>query len=140
MKTWGRFPIWLLVALFLCGGTLVNVPKVRAAAEEMPTFEMEEVKVSDTKITKPVIAQEVKPEYPMAARKAGVQGTSLFKIQVLPDGSVGEIQLLQSAGDPTLDASAQKAVKQWKFKPGLSGSKPIMVWMTLPIKFELVKD
>ena len=33
MKIWGRFSIWLLVALFLCGGTLVNVPKVRAAGE-----------------------------------------------------------------------------------------------------------
>jgi protein TonB len=76
----------------------------------------------------------------MGARKAGLQGTSLLKIQILPDGSVGEIQLVQSAGDPSLDEAAQRAVKQWKFKPGLSGSKPITTWMMLPVKFELIKE
>lgn len=140
MKSWNQIIPWLVTGFFLSTGMTAGLPKAWGAGEEMPTFEMEEVKVSDTKITKPVVIEEVKPEYPMAARKAGVQGTSLFKIQVLPDGSVGEIQLLQSAGDSTLDTSAQKAVKKWKFKPGLSGSKPIMVYMTLPIKFELVKD
>lgn len=135
-----RLVSWILAVLFLVAGPLTGWPKAWGAGEDMPTFDMEEVTVSDTKITKPTLIKEIKPEYPMGARKAGLQGTSLFKIQVLPDGSVGEIQLLQSAGDATLDEAAQKAVKQWKFKPGLSGSKPIMVWMTLPVKFELLKD
>jgi protein TonB len=131
--------IGMMVLLLGVVSSLAPRP-AEAAKEEMPTFEMEEVTVTDTKISKPVLVQEVKPEYPMVARKAGVQGTCLFKIQVLADGTVGEVQLLQSAGDPTLDEAAQKAVKQWKFKPGLSGSKPITVWMTVPIKFELIKD
>ncbi|MDH7499205.1 MAG: energy transducer TonB [candidate division NC10 bacterium] len=127
----------LFLVLVAC---LVQRPLRAWAAEEMPTFEMEELTVTDTKISKPVLVQEVKPEYPMGARKAGVQGTTLLKIQVLPSGSVGEIQLLQSSGESSLDEAAQKAVKQWKFKPGMSGSKPITVWMTLPVKFELIKE
>jgi protein TonB len=130
----------MLMALLLASGLTGRSLKAWAAGEEMPTFEMEEVTVTETRISKPVLTQEVKPEYPMGARKAGVQGTSLLKIQVLPNGSVGEIQLVQSAGDASLDQAAQKAVKQWKFKPGLSGSKPIMVWMTVPVKFELIKE
>jgi protein TonB len=106
----------------------------------MPTFEMDELTVTDTKVTIPVLVEEVKPQYPMAARKAGIEGTSQLKIQVLPDGSVGETQLVKSTGDPSLDESAQKAVKQWKFKPGRLGGKPVPVWMTLSVKFELIKE
>ena len=134
---------WIVLSLFLLlqlTGMAIPLGKAWAAGEEMPTFEMDEVTVSDTKITKPVLVQEVKPEYPMGARKAGIQGTAQLKIQVLPSGSVGEVQLAQSAGDASLDQAAQKAVKEWKFKPGLSGSKPIMVWMMVPVKFELIKE
>lgn len=140
MERGNQITTWFLIALLLVAGLTIRPSKAWAAEEEMPTFEMEEVTVTDTKISKPVLIQEVKPEYPMGARKAGLQGTSLLKIQVLPEGLVGEIQLLQSAGDSSLDEAAQKAVKQWKFKPGLSGSKPITVWMTLPVKFELIKE
>jgi len=140
MKNWSQISICMVIGLLVAAGTAIGLQKSWAAGEDIPTFEMDEVTVTDTKISKPVVIQEVKPEYPIAARKAGLQGTSLLKIQVLPDGSVGETQLLQSAGDATLDEAAQNAVKKWKFKPGLSGSKPIMVWMTLPIKFELVKE
>jgi len=140
MERGNQITTWFLIALLLVAGLTIRPSKAWAAEEEMPTFEMEEVTVTDTKISKPVLIQEVKPEYPMGARKAGLQGTSLLKIQVLPEGLVGEIQLLQSAGDSSLDEAAQKAVKQWKFQPGLSGSKPITVWMTLPVKFELIKE
>jgi TonB family protein len=124
--------------VFFLGAT--GIQEAWAAGEEMPTFEMEEVKVTDTKITIPVLIHEVKPQYPMGARKAGTEGASQLKIQVLPDGSVGEIQLVKSTGDSSLDDAAQKAVKQWKFKPGLLGGKPIPVWMTLAVKFELIKE
>jgi len=140
MKGWNQVLTWIFMALLLATVLVESPLKAWAAGEEMPTFEMEEVTVTETKISKPVLVQEVKPEYPMGARKAGVQGTSLLKLQVLPNGSVGEVQLMQSAGDASLDEAAQKAVKQWKFKPGLSGSKPIMVWMTVPVKFELIKE
>ena len=132
--------IILCTSLLIFLGTATRIQKVRAAGEEMPTFEMEEVKVTDTKVTMPVLVQEVKPQYPMGARKAGIEGVSQLKIRVLPDGSVGEIQLVKSAGDSSLDEAAQKAVKQWKFKPGLSGGKPIPVVMTLSVKFELIKE
>ncbi len=126
--------------LFIFLGVATGIQKVQAAGEEMPTFEMEEVKVTDTKVTVPVLVEEVKPQYPMGARRAGIEGSSQLKIQVLPDGSVGEIQLVKSAGDSSLDDAAQKAVKQWKFKPGRTGGKAVPVWMTLSVKFELIKE
>jgi protein TonB len=138
MKRWSQ--IILCISLFIFLGGANGIQKARAAGEEMPTFEMGEVTVTDTKITIPVLVHEVKPTYPIGARRAGTEGTSQLKIQVLPDGSVGEIQLVKSTGDSSLDEAAQKAVKQWKFKPGLIGGKPIPVWMTLSVKFELIKE
>ncbi|MGD0623855.1 MAG: energy transducer TonB [Thermodesulfobacteriota bacterium] len=138
MKSWSQ--IILCISLFVFLGGANGIQRARAAGEEMPTFEMEEVKVTDTKVTIPVLVQEVKPQYPMGARRAGIEGSSQLKIQVLPDGSVGEIQLVKSAGDSSLDEAAQKAVKQWKFKPGRSGGKAVPVWMTLSVKFELIKE
>ena len=135
-----RSPIILFISLFILLGTAAGIQKARAAGEEMPTFDMEEVKVTDTKVTIPVLVQEIKPQYPMGARRAGIEGSSQLKIQVLPDGSVGEMQLVKSAGDSSLDEAAQKAVKQWKFKPGRSGGKAVPVWMTLSVKFELIKE
>ena len=138
MKSWSH--IILLASLFIFLGVAAGIHKARAAGEEMPTFEMEEVKVTDTKVTIPILIHEVKPQYPMGARKAGIEGISQLKIQVLPDGTVGETQLVKSTGDSSLDEAAQKAVKQWKFKPGLSGGKAVPVWMTLSVKFELIKE
>ena len=135
-----RSQIILCISLLIFLGVATGIQKARAAGEEMPTFEMDEVKVTDTKVTIPVLVQEVKPQYPMAARKAGIEGSSQLKIQVLPDGSVGEIQLVKSAGDSSLDEAAQKAVKQWKFKPGRTGGKAVPAWMTLSVKFELIKE
>jgi TonB family protein len=135
-----RSPIILFISLFIFLGGANGIQMARAAGEEMPTFEMEEVKVTDTKVTIPVLIHEVKPQYPMGARRAGIEGTSQLKIQVLPDGSVGEIQLVKSTGDSSLDEAAQKAVKQWKFNPGRSGGKAVPVWMTLSVKFELIKE
>ncbi len=135
-----RSQITLCISLFIFLGVAAGIQKARAAGEEMPTFEMEEVKVTDTKVTIPVLIQEVKPQYPMGARRAGIEGSSQLKIQVLADGSVGEVQLVKSAGDSSLDDAAQKAVKQWKFKPGRTGGKAVPVWMTLSVKFELIKE
>jgi TonB family protein len=138
MKSWSQ--VILFTSLFIFLGAATKIASVRAAGEEMPTFQMEEVKVTDTKVTIPVLIHEVKPQYPMGARKAGIEGISQLKIQVLPDGSVGEIQIMKSTGDSSLDEAAQKAVKQWKFKPGLIAGKPVPVMMTLSVKFELIKE
>lgn len=140
MKSWSQIILCIITSLIIFLGAATGIQTARAAGEEMPTFQMEEVKVTDTKVTIPVLIQEVKPQYPMGARKAGIEGNSQLKIQVLPDGSVGEIQLVKSTGDPSLDEAAQKAVKQWKFKPGRSGGKAVPVWMTLSVKFELIKE
>jgi protein TonB len=83
----------------------------------------------------PEAITKVPPAYPPNAREARVQGTVMVQALVLKDGSVGETKIVHSI--PELDAAAEAAVRQWKFKPALSKGQPVVVWVAVPVKFSL---
>jgi protein TonB len=41
---------------------------------------------------------------------------------------------------PGLDQAAQRAVRQWHFKPARHGGAPVAVWAVVPVKFSLQPD
>ncbi len=86
----------------------------------------------------PRLLREVKPEYTADAMRAKIQGTVVLDCVVLPDGSVGEIQIVRSL-DPTfgLDQKAVAAAKQWRFVPGTRQGKPVPVLVTIELTFTL---
>jgi protein TonB len=88
-------------------------------------------------LARPLGGYQVKPRYPDSARKAGVQGTTLLKLQVLANGKVGEVLIEKSAGHRDLDSAAAEAVKKWLFEPARMGKEAVAVWVLLPVKFEL---
>ena len=88
-------------------------------------------------LARPLSGYQVKPRYPESARKAGAQGTTLLKLQVLENGKVGEVQIERSAGHVDLDNAAVDAVKRWLFQPARMGTIPVAVWVLLPVKFEI---
>ena len=63
--------------------------------------------------------REVKPQYTADAMRAKVQGTVLLECVVLPDGTVGKVEVVRSLDSAFgLDQEAIKAAKQWRFAPG----------------------
>jgi periplasmic protein TonB len=88
-------------------------------------------------LARPLGGYQVKPRYPVSARRAGAQGITLLKLRVLENGKVGEVQIEQSAGHADLDNAAVDAVKRWLFEPARMGKIPVAVWVLLPVKFEL---
>ncbi len=86
----------------------------------------------------PRVLREVKPQYTADAMRAKVQGVVELEAVVLPDGSVGEIQITRSL-DHTfgLDSEAIKAVKQWRFAPGTRLGQPVPVLVTIELTFTL---
>jgi len=95
-------------------------------------------------VTNPVLieATKVAPEYPEFARKAKVMGKVVLKAVIKKDGSVGDIEVLQAPGpilgyDSGFDEAAIAAVRQWKYKPGLQNGKPVDVYFTVVVTFEL---
>lgn len=88
---------------------------------------------------KPEIISQVLPDYPEAIRTQGIQGTVVIKILVDEYGDVKQAEIVKSLNS-VLDQAAIKAAKQWKFKPGKRGDKPVKVWMTnIPIDFKIRK-
>ena len=89
-------------------------------------------------IVSPRVAHEVKPAYTADAMRAKIQGTVWIEAVVLPDGSVGNVQITRSL-DPTfgLDQEAIKAVKRWRFFPGTRQGQPVPVLVEIELTFTL---
>jgi TonB family protein len=86
----------------------------------------------------PRYAENPKPVYPLEAREKGYQGEVLLRVEILPNGRVGQVEVKKSSGYEVLDQSALVAVKKWKFIPARKGEVAIPFWVNIPIKFQLL--
>jgi TonB family protein len=89
-------------------------------------------------IVSPRILTEVKPQYTADAMRAKIQGTVWLEAVVMPDGSVGNVQITRSL-DPTfgLDQEAIRTVKKWRFIPGTRQGQPVPVLVEIEMTFTL---
>jgi protein TonB len=87
--------------------------------------------------TAPRFELQRKPRYPEAARRDGVEGTTLVKARVLADGSVGAAEVRRSSGSPELDRAAVEAIRDSRFLPAERGGTPVAVWIEIPVMFNL---
>jgi protein TonB len=90
-----------------------------------------------TQYARPQGGYQVRPSYPVAPRRLGVQGTTLLRVHVLADGRIGDVLVERSAGHPDLDDAATDAVKRWRFDPARRGSEAVAMWVLLPVEFKL---
>lgn len=67
----------------------------------------------------------IPPEYPPAARAAGLQGTVRLRLLIGTDGHVRETAVMD--GDPALTTAAADAAKQWVYQPTLLNGAPVEV-------------
>jgi TonB family protein len=86
----------------------------------------------------PRVLREVRPNYTADAMRAKVQGTVLIEAVVLPDGTVGQVQVVRSLDTVFgLDQEAVKAARQWRFAPGTRMGQPVAVLVTIELTFTL---
>jgi len=85
----------------------------------------------------PKYAENPKPIYPQEAQAKGYKGQVLLRVEVLPNGHVGRIEVKKSSGYEILDQSALSTVRKWKFIPAQKGGTAILAWVNIPIKFDL---
>ena len=88
-------------------------------------------------LARPRYDRNPKPPYPRIARRRGYEGVVVLKVEILPNGRVGELRIRRSSGHHILDKSALKTVKKWRFIPAKRGVDPIRIWAEIPIKFKL---
>lgn len=84
----------------------------------------------------PVLLQKIDPTYPEAARKARMEGVVILEAIITASGSVEEVKVLKSV-NPLLDASAVRAVGQWRYKPATLNGRAVRVYLTVTVTFNL---
>jgi protein TonB len=86
----------------------------------------------------PKLIKDVKPQYTADAMRAKVQGTVIVECVVLPDGTVGKVEVVKSLDSAFgLDQEAIKAARQWRFAPGTRFGEPVAVLVTIELTFTL---
>lgn len=76
-----------------------------------------------------------KPEYPILARSAKVQGVAVVEAVIDENGDV--VQLHAVAGHPLLVPAALKCVSQWKYEPTYLNGTPISVSLSVEVTFSV---
>ena len=87
-------------------------------------------------VSPPTILFKVDPQYSEEARKARYQGTVVLEAIVRSDGTVDILRVVRSLGFG-LDENAIRALKQWKFRPGLRNGQPVDVALNIEVNFNL---
>lgn len=73
--------------------------------------------------------------YPDAARRDGVHGTVMVRVEVLADGTTGKLEV--ESGEPRLRHAALEMLEHSKFEAGRIDGRPVTVWTMVPVKFTL---
>ena len=75
--------------------------------------------------------------YPFTAKKLKLQGTTIVRVLVSPEGQPKSVELERTSGAQILDDAAVEAVRRWSFVPARRGNNPITALVNVPIHFQL---
>jgi periplasmic protein TonB len=76
--------------------------------------------------------------YPQAEYDDGIEGVTRVYFVVNQDGSLEQIKVIKSSGNPNLDAEALRLIKlQPNYRPGMQHGIPVRVSCMIDIEFKL---
>jgi periplasmic protein TonB len=87
-------------------------------------------------MTPPRILERVTPLYSETARRARLEGIVVLEAIIDARGQVTEVEIKKPLG-LGLDQRAVDAVKQWRFAPAQLNGKPVAVYFTLTVRYDL---
>jgi TonB family protein len=86
--------------------------------------------------TPPKPLKQMRPEYPIGLRYAGVVGQVTLDAVLDTAGNVAEVHVARS-NNPFFERPAIDAVMKWKFTPAMKAGKPVPVRIRQQINFDL---
>ena len=115
---------------------MASITSVCVCAFSGPASAAQKVYLPGHGVSLPVVVKEVKAVYPAAALQAGIAGSVMLACVVRPDGTVGAVKVVKSL-DPAhgFDRAAVRAMKQWRFKPGVRRGRPVAVRIDTEMTF-----
>jgi periplasmic protein TonB len=89
-------------------------------------------------VSLPQLLYEAKPQYTPDAMRAKLQGEVLVQAVVMPDGTTQNVRVIRSLDAAFgLDQEAVRAVRQWRFRPGMRQGQAVPVEITVAVNFNL---
>lgn len=89
-------------------------------------------------VTGPDLIHRTPPQYSAEAMRAKLQGVAVLSGVVGVDGTLHDIRVVRSLDAAFgLDEEAIRCVKQWRFRPGTRQGKPVAVYVTIEVAFNL---
>lgn len=83
------------------------------------------------------LTPDIKPEYPIEARKNGIEGVVTLEVVISESGDVLKATPINKPLGYGLEASAVMAFKKKKYQPAIYEGKPITVKVMVPVHFRL---
>lgn len=112
---------------------LPGVNSSEAAPPPPPQQPLTRVRVGGV-IVQPKLLHSIAPNYPAAARSAGISGNVVIVAHVEKTGDVASMKVV--SGPATLQSAAMSALKSWKYQPATLDGSPIATDVTVTIKFQ----
>jgi len=126
----------------LLRGTVIQPPTGRvpsgATGRPVTTTDLP-VNTGTSNTDLPTIGFLAEPDYPDTLREQGVTGTTVLNVLIAEDGSVSEVEIVQSL-HPLLDANAVESMYRSFFAPAIKNGEPIVAWITIPVIFRVAPD
>lgn len=130
-------------------GSKSDVPTKEASkpkVEESTPPKVESTKVEPTKPVErphtPVLigafaTYQPYPEIPDEFRNEALDKTTTVLVEVMPDGTTGEVSVQESCGTKELDQIAVRAAMKWRFKAATRDGEPIKSHVRLHVQFKV---
>jgi protein TonB len=84
----------------------------------------------------PTTRVQISPDYPHAAKAAGLDGEVWVEFIVDPSGRVHDPAVVRSS-DRMFEEATLRAVSKWRFEPGKLNGRPVSFRMSVPVLFHL---
>ncbi len=110
---------------------------LRGTPTVVPRVAVQKVRVSSG-ISQGLLVRQVKPQYPILAQQARIQGTVVLQAVIGKDGTVQDLRVV--SGHPLLTGAAIAAVKQWLYRPYYLNGQPVAVDTQINVTFTLSND
>jgi TonB family protein len=85
------------------------------------------------------MTHQERPLYPASAKARGVEGTVLMRAVIGRDGSILNLEVVNTEVDADLAAAAKDAVSKWRYEPTLLNGNPVEVVTEIEVNFTLAR-
>jgi protein TonB len=87
--------------------------------------------------TPAIITLSAKPTYPRYSRLHREEGTTVLSVEILADGKLGNVEVIQSSGYRRLDRAAVEGMQNAELVPALEEGRKVASVKRISIRFDL---